>query len=122
MKTDTGKTIHRNFISGHSFQSEKRHRRETVPHCLRGHLGKYGKWDEILENIMDGKLRIVQNKKKNKNKKKLTRKRTLMMMKKKKKCRKKPEEYTIHRREADYLSHSGPIPRMTQFKSTLKES
>ena len=25
--------------------------------------GKYGKWDEILKNILNGNLRIVQNKK-----------------------------------------------------------
>ena len=32
-------------------------------HCLRGLDGKYGKWDEILRDILNGKLRIVQNKK-----------------------------------------------------------
>ena len=51
--------------------SEKRHRRESAPtvsaeitsknrHCLRG---LDGKWDEILMDILNGKLRIVQNKK-----------------------------------------------------------
>ena len=73
-KTDTGKIIHRKFISGLLFQSEKRHRRESAPtvsaeitpknrHCLRGLDGKYGKWDEILRDILNGNLRIVQNKK-----------------------------------------------------------
>ena len=32
-------------------------------HCLRGLDGKYGKWDEILRDILNGKLRIVQDKK-----------------------------------------------------------
>ena len=32
-------------------------------HCLRGLDGKYGKWDEILRDILNMKLRIVQNKK-----------------------------------------------------------
>ena len=74
VKTDTGKIIHRKFISDRIFQSEKRHRRESAPtvsaeitpknrHCLRGLDGKYGKWDEILRDILNGKLRIVQNKK-----------------------------------------------------------
>ena len=74
VKTDTGKIIHRKFISGLLFQSEKRHRRESAPtvsaeitpknrHCLRGLDGKYGKWDEILRDILNGNLRIVQNKK-----------------------------------------------------------
>ena len=74
VKTDTGKIIHRKFISDPLFQSEKRHRRESAPtvsteitpknrHCLRGLGGKYEKWDEILKDILNGKLRIVQNKK-----------------------------------------------------------
>ena len=74
VKTDTGKIIHRKFISGPLFESEKRHRRESAPavsaeitpknrHCLRGLDGKYGKWDEILRDILNRKLRIVQNKK-----------------------------------------------------------
>ena len=74
IKTDTGRIIHRKFISGPLFQSEKRHRRESAPtvsagitprnrHCLRALDGKYGKWDEILRDILNGKLRIVQNKK-----------------------------------------------------------
>ena len=74
VKTDTGKIIHRKFISDPLFQSEKRHRRESAPtvsteitpknrHCLRGLGGKYEKWNEILKDILNGKLRIVQNKK-----------------------------------------------------------
>ena len=31
VKTDTGKIIHRKLIAGPLFQSEKRHRRQTVP-------------------------------------------------------------------------------------------
>ena len=74
VKADTGKINHRKFISGPLFQSEKRHRRESAPavsaeitpknrRCLRGLDGRYGKWDEILRDILNGKLRIVQNKK-----------------------------------------------------------
>ena len=66
--------IHRKFISGPLFQSEMRHRRKSAPtvsaeitpknqQCLQGLDGKYGKWDEILSDILNGKLRIVQNKK-----------------------------------------------------------
>ena len=74
VKTDTGKIIHRKLISVSLFQSDKRNGRETVPavsaeitpknrHCLRGLDGKYGKWDEILRDSLNGKLRIIQNKK-----------------------------------------------------------
>ena len=74
VKTDTGRVIHQKLISWPLFQSEKRHRRETVltvsaeitpknRHWLRRLDGKYGKWDEILPDILNGKLRIVQNKK-----------------------------------------------------------
>ena len=52
VKTDTGQILNRKLVSGPLFQSEKRHRRETVPtisaeisakncHCLRGLDGKY---------------------------------------------------------------------------------
>ena len=68
-----GKVIHRKLISGPLFESDKRHRRETVTavsaeitpkngHRLRGLDGKYRKWDEILCDILNRKLRIVQNK------------------------------------------------------------
>ena len=33
-------------------------------HCLRGLDGKCGCWDEILRDILIGKLKIVQNRKK----------------------------------------------------------
>ena len=73
-KTDTGIFKHRKLISGPVFQSEKRHRKQTVPrvsaeinpkngHCLKRLDGKYDKWDEIPRYILNGKLRIVQNKK-----------------------------------------------------------
>ena len=32
-------------------------------HCLRGLDGKYGRWDEILRDTLNGKLKIVQNRK-----------------------------------------------------------
>ena len=74
VKTDTGKTISRKFISGPLFQNERKTRREPAPmtsgeilpknrHCLRGLDGKYGRWDEILRDIQNGKLKIVQNRK-----------------------------------------------------------
>ena len=55
--------------------TEKKSRREQIPiteneiqpnnrHCLRGLDGKYGRWDEILRDILNGKLKIVQNRKK----------------------------------------------------------
>ena len=73
VKTDTGKSIHRKIISGLLFQSGKRHRTKTVMtvsaeitpkncHCLIGLDCKHGKCDEILHDILNGKLRIVQNK------------------------------------------------------------
>ena len=75
VKTDTGKILSRKFISGPLFQTEKNSRREQIPlpeneiqlknrHCLRGLDGKYGRWDEILRAILNGKLKIVQNRRK----------------------------------------------------------
>ena len=55
------------------FQTEKKNRKdaalvnaEITPknrHFLRGLDGKYGRWDEILRDILNGKLRIVKNRK-----------------------------------------------------------
>ena len=66
VKTDTGETKSRNFISGALFQTEKKIRREQIPpndneiqlknrHCLRRLHGKYGRCDEILRDILNGK-------------------------------------------------------------------
>ena len=65
IKTDTGKIIHRKFISGPLFQTEKKGKKDTAitnaeitpknRHCLRGLVGKYGRWDEILRDILNGK-------------------------------------------------------------------
>ena len=65
--------MHRKFISGPLFQTEKKNRRDTTitnaeitpknRQCLRGLDGKYGRWDEILRDILNGKLKIVQNRK-----------------------------------------------------------
>ena len=74
MKTDTGKIINRKLISGPLFQIERRAKKEPTinasseinpkhQHCLRGLDGKYGRWDEILRDILNGKLKIVQNRK-----------------------------------------------------------
>ena len=72
IKTDTGKIINRKYISGPLFQTEGKARKEPAintseeinpknRHCLRGLNGKYGRWDEILRDILNGKLKIVQN-------------------------------------------------------------
>ena len=73
IETDTGKIIHRNVISGPLFQTEKKSRKDTAltnaeitpenRHCLRGPDGKIGRWDEILRDILNGNLKIVQNRK-----------------------------------------------------------
>ena len=69
--TDTGKIIHRKIISDPIiFQKE----RKTTPkigdtitpknrHCLRGVDGKYIQWNEILRDVLNGKLKIIPNKK-----------------------------------------------------------
>ena len=69
--TDTGKIIHRKFISDPIvFQKE----RKTAPkigdtitpknrHCLRGVDGKYIQWNEILRDVLNGKLKIIPDKK-----------------------------------------------------------
>ena len=62
------------FISGPLFQTERRTKTEPAiiesgeinpkNGCLlRGLDGKYGRWDEILRDILNGKLMIVQNRK-----------------------------------------------------------
>ena len=74
IKMDTGKMINRNFISGQLFQTERKSRKKPAlnttaeinaknRHCLRGLDGKYGRWDEIHRDILNSKLKIVQNKK-----------------------------------------------------------
>ena len=73
-KTDTIKIINRKLISGPLFQIERKNSKEAAVnatgdinpktrHCLRGLDGKYGRWDKILRDILNGKLKIVQNKK-----------------------------------------------------------
>ena len=69
--TDCGKVIHRKHISGPLvFQTEKKKERapqigdKITPknrHCLRGVDGKYIQWNEILRDILNGKLKIIQN-------------------------------------------------------------
>ena len=74
IKTDTGKIFNRKFNSGPLFQTARRNRKEPAlnttselnlkhRHCLRGLDGKYGRWDEILRDNLNSKLKIVQNKK-----------------------------------------------------------
>ena len=70
LTTDAGKSIHRKFISDPIiFQLE----RKTAPkigdtitpkkrHCLRGVDRKYIQWNEVLRDVLNGKLEIAQNK------------------------------------------------------------
>ena len=67
--TDTGKVIHRKFISCPIvFQKE----RKAAPkigdsitpknrHCLRGVDGKYIKWNEVLRDVLNGEMKMVPN-------------------------------------------------------------
>ena len=75
MKTDTGKIVSWKTISSPHFQTEKKTSGEQIsqangeiqPHfrdSLRGLDGKYGRWNEILRDILNGKLKIVQDQKK----------------------------------------------------------
>ena len=74
IKTDSGKIINRKIISEPLFQTERKSRKKPVTnatgeinpknrHCLRGSGKKFGRWDEIFRDILNGKLKIVQNKK-----------------------------------------------------------
>ena len=74
VKTDAGKKINQKIISGPLFQTERKTRKEPAintngeiypknRHYLRGLDGKYGRWDEIIREISNGKLKIVQNRK-----------------------------------------------------------
>ena len=74
VKKDTGKIISWKFISGPLIQTERKTRREAAPitsgeiqpnnrYCPRGLDGKYGRWDEILRDILNVKHKIVQNRK-----------------------------------------------------------
>ena len=117
VKTGTGKIKHRKFISGPVFQTEKKNRKDTTltnaeitpenQHCLRGLDGKYGRWDEILREILNGKLKIVENRKQVCRKPKIK----MMIMKK---CRKKPaSEAMIHRSGMVGTSRHEPTPKKT---------
>ena len=67
--TESGKVIDRKHIPGPiAFQIEKKERArigdKITPknrHCLRGVDGKYIQWNEILRDILNGKLKIIQN-------------------------------------------------------------
>ena len=69
--TESGKTIHRKHISGPIvFQTEKKKERalqigdKITPknrHCLRGVDGKYIQWNEILRDILNGKIESYPN-------------------------------------------------------------
>ena len=71
ISTESGKVIHRKHISGPLvFQTEKKKERapqigdKITPknrHCLRSVDGKYIQWNEILRDILNGKLKIIQN-------------------------------------------------------------
>ena len=67
--TDTGKRIHRKFISDMIvFQKERKTASKIGDiitlknrHCLIGVDGKYIQWNEILRDVLNGKLQVVQN-------------------------------------------------------------
>ena len=69
--TESGRITHRKHISGPIvFQTEKKKERapqigdKITPknrHGLRGVDGKYIQWNEILRDILNGKLKIIQN-------------------------------------------------------------
>ena len=71
--TESGKLVHRKHISGPIvFQTGKKKERapqigdKITPknrHCLRSVDGKYIQWNEILRDILNGKLKIIQNRK-----------------------------------------------------------
>ena len=72
IKTDTEKIINRKLISGPLLHAERKARKESAINtsgkinpdkrrCLRGSNGKYGRWDEILRDILNEKLKIVRN-------------------------------------------------------------
>ena len=76
--TESGKVIHRKHFSGPIvFQTEKK--KEQAPeigekitpkyrNCLRGSDGKYIQWNEILRDILNGKLKVIQNRTRNQRK------------------------------------------------------
>ena len=67
--TDTGKIIHRKCISDPIVFPKERKIAPKIGdtitpknrHCLRGVDGKYIQWNEILRDVLNGKLKIVQN-------------------------------------------------------------
>ena len=64
VKTDIGKIVSRKFKTRR--EPAPKTSGETQPknrHCLRGLDGKYGRWDEILRDILNGKFNSVQNRK-----------------------------------------------------------
>ena len=73
VKTDTRNIMKQKFNAEPLFQTERKTGREPAintcennpknRHCLRGLDGKHGRLDEILRDILNGKLKIVQNKK-----------------------------------------------------------
>ena len=97
VKTDTGKINKRKFISLPLCQTGRKTRKEPAintngefdpknRYCLRGLDDKYGRWDGILCDILNGKLKIVHLE----NQREATPKRKMKMMMTKR-CRKKPE-------------------------------
>ena len=72
VKTDTEKILKRSFISSLFFQTERRAKNEPAiktsgeinpknRHCLRGPGGKFGRWDDILRDILHRNLKIIYN-------------------------------------------------------------
>ena len=125
VKTDTGRIISRKFISCPLFQTEKKIRREQLPlrsnknqpknrHCFPGLDGKYGCWDEILPDILNGKLKMVQNRKRQTG---IRKKKMMTTTTTTKKCRRKPEDKLMLSPNATAdTPRTKQIRRMMQYK------
>ena len=65
--TDTGKVIHRKINSGPTVFQKKKKAAPKIGdnitpkkrHCLRGVDGKYIQWNEVLRDVLNGKLKII---------------------------------------------------------------
>ena len=81
-----------------------------------GHDGKYGKWDEILRDILNGKLRIVQNKKHTE-----TETEDEDQDEDDEETPEKPERRMTHRRKMDGMLRYKQTPIMMSYKYTPME-
>ena len=119
VKTDTEKKTENSFRAQYFRSNEERKKGPAINtngeinpknrHCLRGLDGKYGRWDEILRNILNGKLKIVQNRK-------ATDTNTDMMMMSRKKSG--HQKHTTLPSVTEVMHPSGYIRKRMHYKST----